>query len=97
MLYMVNKSPMMFFNLESCLDVAPDGEPILLYEDGVYGAMASGRLLTRMQEALNRRPIYALDADLEARGIQRLVAGIQVIDYDGFVGLVEEHDIVPWI
>jgi tRNA 2-thiouridine synthesizing protein B len=97
MLYIVNKSPMMTLNLDSCLDVAPQGDPILLYEDGVYGALKSGRLADKISQALQGRAIYALDADLEARGIQHLVEGVQVIDYDGFVGLVEEHDVVPWL
>jgi tRNA 2-thiouridine synthesizing protein B len=97
MLYMVNKSPLMTYNLETCLAVAPEGEPILLYEDGVYAAMDGGRLAEQVRAALERHPVYALEADLEARGIQRLVEGIQVIDYDGFVGLVEDHDVVPWI
>jgi tRNA 2-thiouridine synthesizing protein B len=97
MLYTVNKSPLTTQNLETCLAIAPEGEPILLYEDGVYGVMDGGRLSTRIKEALERHPIYALEADLQARGIQRIVEGIQVIDYDGFVGLVEEHNVVPWI
>lgn len=97
MLYMVNKSPVMTNNLTTCLQIAPEGEPILLYEDGVYGAMDGGRFSEQLQVALAHHPIYALDADLEARGIQRLVEGVQVIDYGGFVGLVEEHDVVPWI
>ncbi len=97
MLYVVNKSPLMTNNLETCLAVAPEGEPILLYEDGVYGAMDGGRLAEQMRLALARHPIYALQADLEARGIQQIIAGIQVVDYDGFVGLVEEHNVVPWI
>jgi tRNA 2-thiouridine synthesizing protein B len=97
MLYTVNKSPLTTQNLETCLAIAPEGEPILLYEDGVYGVMDGGRLSTRIKEALEHHPIYALEADMEARGIQRIVEGIQVIDYDGFVGLVEEHNVVPWI
>lgn len=97
MLYMVNKSPLMTNNLETCLAVAPKGEPILLYEDGVYAALDGGGLSKRIKEALERHLIYALEADLEARGIQRIIEGIQVIDYDGFVSLVEEHNVVPWI
>ena len=97
MLCTVNKSPLTTTNLETCLSIAPEGEPILLYEDGVYAVMDGGRLSTRIKEALERHPIYALEADLEARGIQRIIEGIQVIDYDGFVGLVEEHNVVPWI
>jgi tRNA 2-thiouridine synthesizing protein B len=97
MLYTVNKSPLTTTNLETCLAIAPAGEPILLYEDGVYGAMDGGRLPKRIKEALERHPIYALEADLEARGIQRIIEGVQIINYDGFVGLVEEHNVVPWI
>ena len=97
MLYTVNKSPLTTQNLETCLAIAPEGEPILLYEDGVYATMDGGHLSKRIKEALERHPIYALEADLEARGIQRIIEGIQVIDYDGFVGLVEEHNVVPWI
>jgi len=84
-------------NLETCLTIAPAGEPVLLYEDGVYGALEGGCLTEQVRAALEQRPIYALAADLEARGIQRVVVGIQVVDYDGFVGLVEEHNVVPWI
>jgi tRNA 2-thiouridine synthesizing protein B len=97
MLYVVNKSPLMTHNLESCLSVAPPGDPILLIEDGVYGAVDRGRVAGRIADALQQHAIYALDADLEARGIQRTAAGVQVIGYDGFVGLVEEHDVVPWL
>jgi len=97
MLYMVNKSPTMHRNLESCLEVAATGDPILLYEDGVYAAMASGQTVGAMQTALKSHPIYALDADLETRGIRHTLAGIQVIGYDGFVGLVQDHDPIPWL
>lgn len=97
MLYMVNKSPLMTQNLATCLEIAPENEPILLYEDGVYAAMARSAFSERLKEALEQHPIYALDADLEARGIQQLVEGVEVIDYDGFVGLVEEHNVVPWL
>lgn len=97
MLYTVNKSPLMFGNLKSLLRIAPAGEPILLYEDGVYAAAQAAASEELLKEALARHPVYALQADLEARGLTRLVEGIQVIDYDGFVGLVEQHHVVPWL
>lgn len=97
MLYMVNKSPLMTHNLQTCLAVAPAGEPILLYEDGVYGALAAGRQAAMVQEALKSHPIYALDADLETRGIGQVLDGVQVIGYEGFVGLVEKQDVIPWL
>jgi tRNA 2-thiouridine synthesizing protein B len=97
MLYMVNKSPLMFGNLESMLRIAPSGEPILLYEDGVYAAAAGAASADLIRHALEQHPVYALQADLEARGLARLVDGVQVIDYDGFVELVEQHHVVPWL
>jgi tRNA 2-thiouridine synthesizing protein B len=97
MVYTVNKSPLMFGNLQSLLRVAPAGEPILLYEDGVYAAAAGAASEALTREALAHHPVYALQADLEARGLTQLVEGVQVIGYDGFVGLVEQHHVVPWL
>ncbi|KRT72553.1 MAG: DsrH protein, tRNA 2-thiouridine synthesizing protein B, partial [Candidatus Rokubacteria bacterium CSP1-6] len=44
MLFTVNKSPYLHSNLETCLRVAPDGAPLVLYEDGVYAAVAGTRV-----------------------------------------------------
>ena len=97
MLYMVNKSPLMHKNLETCLRIAPPNEPILLYEDGVYAVTPGTRAEALLTEALQTHSVYALRADLEARGLQQHVEGVQVVDYDGFVALVEEYDVVPWL
>jgi sulfur relay protein TusB/DsrH len=97
MLYMVNKSPLMFGSLQSVLRIAPQGEPILLYEDAVYAAAQGTTSEDLIRGTLERHPIYALQADVEARGLVSLIKGIQVIDYDGFVELVEQHHVVPWL
>jgi tRNA 2-thiouridine synthesizing protein B len=97
MLYTVNKSPLMFANLRSLLRVASAGEPILLYEDGVYAAAAGAASEALTKEALAHHPVYGLQADVEARSLTELIEGIQVIDYAGFVSLVERHPVVPWL
>jgi len=97
MLYMVNKSPLMFSNLATLLRVAPHSSPILLYEDGVYAAAQGTAAEDLVQQALSSHPVYALQADLDARGVKTLVDGIRVIDYDGFVELVEHDHVVPWL
>jgi len=97
MLYTVNKSPLMFGNLKSVLGIAPAGEPILLYEDGVYAAAKGAASDDLIEQVLEQHPVYALQADLEARSVAILVEGIQVIDYAGFVELVEQHHVVPWL
>ena len=97
MLYTINKSPLMFGNLKSVLGIASADDPILLYEDGVYAAARGTASEELVRQALEDHPVYALDADLEARGLVALIDGIQVIDYDGFVELVEQHHVVPWL
>jgi tRNA 2-thiouridine synthesizing protein B len=97
MLYTLNKSPLTTHNLSSLLRIASAGAPILLLEDGVYGALAGGATEATLLTALADHPLYALSADLEARGISRVIAGIQVIGFDGFVSLVEQHNVVPWL
>lgn len=97
MLFTVNKSPFSTNHLASVLQIAPAGAPILLYEDGVYGAAEGALSATLVKKALADHPMYALDADLEARGVRKVVDGIRVVNYDGFVELVEQHDVAPWL
>ena len=97
MLYTINKSPLMFGNLKSALRIVPSGDPILLYEDGVYAAVRGTASQDIVEQALEQHPVYALQADLEARGLVSLIDEVQVIDYDGFVELVEQHHVAPWL
>jgi tRNA 2-thiouridine synthesizing protein B len=97
MLFTVNKSPFSTNHLASALRIAPTGAPILLYEDGVYAAAEGTQSTTQMKKALAHHPIYALEADLEARGIRKVLDGVRVVNYDGFVELVEQHDVAPWL
>ena len=97
MLYTVNKSPLGTNSLQSVLRIAPAGAPILLYEDGVYAAAPGTVSVTVTASAMTSHPVYALSADLEARGISDVIEGVQVIGYDGFVELVERHDVAPWL
>jgi tRNA 2-thiouridine synthesizing protein B len=97
MLYTVNKAPLSANSLSSVLRIAPEGAPLLLYEDGVYAAARGARSSALVENALASHPVYALDADLEARGITSVITGIEVISYEGFVELVEQHNVAPWL
>lgn len=97
MLYTINKSPFLSHNLERCLRCAPAGAPILLYEDGVYAALAGSGVEGLLREALAAHPVYALGPDLQARGLTRLIEGVEVVGYEGFVDLAVEHNVVPWL
>lgn len=97
MLYTVNASPSSSRALETLLRVAAKGDPILLLEDGVHAARAGAATERLLREALAAHPVYAIGPDLAARAVTRLVEGVTVIGYDGFVGLVERHPVVPWV
>ena len=97
MLYTVNKSPLSTNSLASVLRIAQEGSPILLYEDGVYAALPGARSADTVSTALAKHPVYALDADMQARGVNTIIDGIKVIGFEGFVELVEQHDVAPWL
>ena len=94
MLHTVNKSPFEKNSLETCLRLSLADSHILLIEDGVYGALRGTSITAQIQQALTERKFYALAADLTARGINpnKIIDGIQVIDYAGFVELAANCD-----
>jgi len=99
MLHTVNKSPFEHKALETCLRFARQGSAVLLIEDGVYAAARDTAVSKQVQEALKSVSIYALKPDLEARGMQnRVIDGVRLVDYEGFVDLVVEHNAVQsWL
>lgn len=96
MLHLVNKSPFETMKLDDCLKYASKGTPILLYEDGVYGAMSGTALEEKIKGIMGDHDIYALKEDLAMRGIDKLIDGVKEVDYAGFVELVEEHKTASW-
>jgi tRNA 2-thiouridine synthesizing protein B len=91
MLNIVNKSPLDRGSLDSCLQAA-DGGAILLIEDGVYAATKGNAYEPKLKAAMAKFKVYALQADLEARGIaDRVTDGITTVDYAGFVDLVANN------
>jgi tRNA 2-thiouridine synthesizing protein B len=99
MLHTVNKSPFEHRALEACLKFARQGSAVLLIEDGVYAAARDTAVSQQVQEALKSVQVYALKPDVEARGMQhRVMDGIRLVDYGGFVDLVAEHNAVQsWL
>ncbi len=96
MLHLVNKSPYDAGNLDTASTIMKDGDQLLLIEDGVYGAIKSGKAAG----LLNGLKVSVLGPDLAARGIpeDKLADGVDIIDYAGFVDLVEANDKVQsWL
>jgi tRNA 2-thiouridine synthesizing protein B len=92
MLHTINKSPFMNNSLTSCLRLADDDSAILFIEDGVYAVLKGTEVSSVVEEAAKKRKVYALSPDLAARGVQdRVIDGVELVDYDGFVDLTVEY------
>ena len=99
-LHTVNKSPLDKNALDSCLRLAAPGSAILLIEDGVYAAVKGTAMEAKVRAAMGQHKVYALGPDLRARGMKddRVIVGITLVDYAGFVDLVEANDKVQaWL
>jgi tRNA 2-thiouridine synthesizing protein B len=96
MLHVVNKSPYERNSLDTCVGYVSEGDAVLLIEDGVYGAIKTGSAAARLAGL----DVCVLGEDLAARGIgeDKLADGVKVVDYAGFVDLVEAKDKVQsWL
>lgn len=92
MLHIVNKSPLDRNSLDTCLATAQPGGALLLIEDGVYAATNGNAVAGKLTQAMGSLKVYALKPDLEARGLaDRVLDGVNLVDYGGFVDLVTEH------
>jgi tRNA 2-thiouridine synthesizing protein B len=100
MLHTVNKSPFEKRSLDACLRLAKPGSAILFIEDGVYAAMKGTVVEGDIRQAMERHRVYVLGPDLKARGMEegKVIDGVDLVDYGGFVDLVVEHDKVQsWL
>ena len=101
MLHIVNKSPFERNALAACLRLAAGGSSVLLIEDGVIGAADNARFGGEVTAAMDKGlKFFVLLPDARARGLgeQRLLDGVETVDYGGFVDLVANHDNVQsWL
>jgi tRNA 2-thiouridine synthesizing protein B len=98
MLHTVNKSPSTR-TFDSCLAHVKKGSAVLLIEDGIYAAVKGTASAKKIEETLKTVPVYALQPDIEARGMAgRVLDGVKLVDYGGFVDLVAEHPTIQsWL
>ena len=92
-LHTINKSPFENNSLESCLSLLAPDSSILFIEDAVIAAMQNTRFSSLVQSKLEAFKVYALQPDLDARGLdgEKVISGIEVIGYDDFVDLEVSH------
>ncbi len=99
-LHTVNKSPFEKNNLESCLRYVKSGSAVLLIEDGIYAALKNTCFEKEMATAMKEVNFYCLAPDMKARGFSesKIMDGIKMVDYAGFVDLTIEYDKVQaWL
>ncbi len=99
MLHTVNKSPYERNAFDSCLQHVKKGSVVLLIEDGIYAAIKGTAPAKKLQQVMKTIPVYALQPDIEARGMQgHVLDGVKLVDYSGFVDLAVEHPTVQsWL
>ncbi len=100
LLHTVNKSPFERDSLASCMRHARKNSGILLIEDGVYALLTGTEPATMLADAASEFRIVALGPDLDARGVDhdRIIDGVEIVDYLGFVDLVSEYDgVQSWL
>ena len=100
LLHTVNKSPFERNAMQSCLRLASDGHAVLLIEDAVVAALDGTEHAESLKHSTERLSVYVLGPDLDARGLprDRIIDGIEIVDYDRFVALSCEHDsIQSWL
>ncbi len=97
MLHTINHSPFHSESLNSSLRYLLPGDVILFIEDGVYGALENTSYSEQVKKALENNEICVLKNDLDARGVKNVIGGIKEVDYEGFVELVEKHQVTSWL
>lgn len=95
-LHTVNHSPHNSQTLADCLRVISAPAVLLLIEDGVYGATAASQTL--LEQLPTGIECYALQADIDARGLTEAVTDrFTLINDAGFVELsVRCNPIQSW-
>jgi len=97
MLHIVNKSPFQNGALESCLRYLSDDDIIILIEDGVYAALPGTEKSGLIEGIVDTHKIYAVNADLAARGIDKTINKVNKADYETFVDLIEAQPNQSWL
>jgi tRNA 2-thiouridine synthesizing protein B len=92
MLHLISASPIS----RAVLERIDPGSSVVFLENAVLWILGNGQLSERLSGMLAEHRLYALSADLLMRGIDadRIVQGIEVIDYQGLVELAVAHPLI---
>jgi tRNA 2-thiouridine synthesizing protein B len=98
MLFIINQSPCTADAFTQCSQYVTTDSDILLIENGVYTALTNSQFSKIVEEILQQVKIYALHADVTARGLtDKILPGIKLASYSDFVDLTAKHkQIISW-
>tara|TARA_R110002020_G_scaffold120122_1_gene273650 strand:- start:30296 stop:30595 length:300 start_codon:yes stop_codon:yes gene_type:complete len=99
MLHILRHSPQTDNRFASCLRVLASQQGLLLIEEAVYALLPQSPYASRLELLPNSVQLYALESDIQARGLalDDLPARVQVVDYDAMVSLCAEYSkVVSW-
>ncbi|MCG8610980.1 MAG: sulfurtransferase complex subunit TusB [Pseudomonadales bacterium] len=80
-------------DLKTCLELMNNSDSLLLLENGVFWTEKGAMTDDIHKQILHKNlTVFALDEDVQARGITPINAvSVNLIDYSGFVTVVEKH------
>ena len=92
MLHIISQSPIEL----AVLGRIDTGDQVLFIENAVLSLLKGGQLASTLVQLQTKARLFILAPDLETRGIdhERLVAGIELIEYHGFVELTVQNKVV---
>lgn len=92
-LHLVSRSGNQGDTLEQCLMHAAAGDALVLLEEAVVEALASGKMSARLRET--EIAVYVIQAELELRGLggRLLVNTVRPVDYPVLVALVAKFEL----
>ncbi len=92
MLHIISQSPIE----HTVLGRIDTGDQVLFVENAVLSLLEGGRLASNLVQLQIKARLFILAPDLETRGIdkEKLVAGIELIEYTGFVELTVENKVI---
>ena len=92
-LHICNQSPFQNATLEQALSIVSPKQVLVLIEDGVYGTLESAPTAQKLNALMDKGlKCYALDQDIEARGLSADLNNITIISMLEFVDLTAQHN-----
>ena len=81
-------------NLSACIDRVSEGDAVVFFEHATFCLMKGHTLQTHIHNVLQKNVVLCvLQDEVDARGLQSLIDGVQRIDYAGFVKLTEQYPV----